>query len=330
MKVYRKSNLSAKPQLLFFFAQLFWVTTVRSIPLACITLFPRNVFVDASSVQDEVSRRSCDIPSGGCAVDFGSDENIITQFLSSSPIEKFHIQGWRWHTLSLVRDCSRLGTLMKHLLDSTSYDGDSSDATIKAVDHVIDFNLSGLQRIENDLFFPWLREKLTKGNEISSDVKQSFGNILDIVDEEREKVEELANLMRSERDLIKDIKEQNALRMQAISQLHVLSQDLSSIVKSIFEKEEKLLVPGVAAIVPSKEQKSFNNKVLRKLGLFDSRVHLVGMYDTVWDVQYGNEKEQKLFSEEIPTLPQMMIPRWRRSLYRPQAGVLDIRSEPSP
>ena len=123
------------------------------------------------------------------------------------------------------------------------------------------------------------------------------------------------------------MKEHNALKTQAISQLLVLSQDLSSITKSIFEKEDKLLVPAVAAIVTSKEQKSFNNRVLRKLGLFDSRVHLVGMYDTVWDDQYGNEMERKLFSEEIPSLPQMMIPRWRRSLYSPQAGVLDITSD---
>ena len=127
-----------------------------------------------------------------------------------------------------------------------------------------------------------------------------------------------------------DMKEQNVLRTEAISKLLVLSQDLSSITKSIFEKEDKLLVPAVAAMVPSKEQKSFNNRVLRKLGLFDSRVHLVGMYDTVWDDQYGNEKERNLFSEEIPTLPQMMIPRWRRSLYSPQAGVLDIPSELRP
>ena len=84
---------------------------------------------------------------------------------------------------------------MKHLLDTTSGEDHNPDVTIKAVDHVIDFNLRGLQRIENDLFFPWLRNKLTEGNEISAEVKQSFGNVLDIIDKERRKVEELATLM---------------------------------------------------------------------------------------------------------------------------------------
>ena len=119
-------------------------------------------------------------------------------------------------------------------------------------------------------------------------------------------------------------KENIPLRLKATSEILSLSRDLSSVATAIFEKEDELLVPAVAAIVPSKNQKSFNSKVLRKLGLFESRVHLVGMHDAVWDDHYGSERERELFDVEIPTLPRMMIPRWRKSLYAPKAGVLDI------
>jgi len=87
------------------------------------------------------------------------------------------------------------------------------------------------------------------------------------------------------------------------------------------DQENKFLVPAVAKIVPKKEQKSFNNKVLLELGILESRVHLVGMYDAV--VESGIEKEREMFREFIPVIPRMMIPNWRKKLYNPQAGILD-------
>ena len=100
-----------------------------------------------------------------------------------------------------------------------------------------------------------------------------------------------------------------------------MSSALSSRVGSILEREDRFLVPAVAKLVSAKEQKSFNNKVLRNLGLLDSRLYLVGMHDAVWES--GNLEERELFEEAIPAIPRMMIPRWRRNLYEPQAGVLD-------
>ena len=86
--------------------------------------------------------------------------------------------------------------------------------------------------------------------------------------------------------------------------------------------EDSLLVPIVAKVVPDSEQKSFNNQVIRNLGLFDSRLHLVGMHEAVWELNDDNER--KLFEESIPRVPRMLIPRWKRLLYEPQAGVLDF------
>jgi hypothetical protein len=79
------------------------------------------------------------------------------------------------------------------------------------------------------------------------------------------------------------------------------------------ELEDTYLVPVIAALVPSSEQKAFNDKVIRKLGLLNSRLYLVAMREAVWEL--NNEKERELFKKSIPSLPQRMIPRWKRSLY---------------
>ena len=88
----------------------------------------------------------------------------------------------------------------------------------------------------------------------------------------------------------------------------------------MLQREESLLIPLVAKVVPMSEQKSFNNRVIRKLGVLDSRLHLVGMHEAVRD----NETEELLFQEMIPSIPRMMIPRWKRLIYEPRAGALDL------
>ena len=85
--------------------------------------------------------------------------------------------------------------------------------------------------------------------------------------------------------------------------------------------QETLIVPAVARVVPSKVQTKFNNQVLLKLGILESRVHLVGMHDAVWES--GIEVEKEMFQREIPYVARMMIERWRKSLYLPKAGALD-------
>ena len=101
-----------------------------------------------------------------------------------------------------------------------------------------------------------------------------------------------------------------------------MSAALTTRTRKIMEKEEQFLIPPVALFVPEREQKSFNSKVIRNLGLLNSRLHLVGMYDAVWEL--NDEYEKSLFNEVIPTIPRMMISRWKRNLYIPQAGALDL------
>lgn len=87
---------------------------------------------------------------------------------------------------------------------------------------------------------------------------------------------------------------------------------------SMLKREETFLVPVVAQLVPDSEQKAFNNRVIRKLGILHSRLHLVSMHEAV----QHDEAEQRLFQETIPAIPQMMIPRWKRLMYEPRVGIL--------
>ena len=99
-----------------------------------------------------------------------------------------------------------------------------------------------------------------------------------------------------------------------------MSADLASRVQHILKREDSFLVPAVAILTSVSQQRVFNNKIILNLGIFDSRVHLVGMYEAVLE---QDEEERNLFKTEIPAISRHMIPRWKRLLYDPQAGALE-------
>jgi hypothetical protein len=110
-------------------------------------------------------------------------------------------------------------------------------------------------------------------------------------------------------------------RQQNLNDVIQLSSQLSERLQQMRTLQETLVVPAISVVVPSKSQKSFNNRVLLKLGVLESRVHLVGMHDAVW--QSGIESEKAKFETEIPYVARLMIERWRKSLYNPKAEMLD-------
>ena len=109
------------------------------------------------------------------------------------------------------------------------------------------------------------------------------------------------------------------VRSRAVGDVAADAAAIAESAYSMLQREEAIVVPAVARMVSEAEQKSFNNQVIRKLGIFDSRLHLVGMYEAVVD----NQAERRLFQRTIPSIPQRMIPRWKRLLYMPRAGALD-------
>lgn len=120
-------------------------------------------------------------------------EGVIHAFLSGngqggSSLDHFHIHGWRWHTMSLVREVGRL----KKLAGRAFSKGDSSSLGApleQAVDYVVGFNLKGLHKIEADLFFPWMRKKLTSVE--SSNLSNAFATMMDQLESDRKMVAKL-------------------------------------------------------------------------------------------------------------------------------------------
>jgi len=259
-----------------------------------------------------------------------SAEETLTKFLDkkgSSGDGKFYVHGWRWHTMSLLRDAGRLEKLAYRMsLQSHNNDDDDCDNSSleRASRHVVDFNMKGLHRIETDLAFPWLEKKLSADNnclEIDENIANAFSTLLNRLSEDRQKIAQLGIAVKDQSKIVSTVGVSDSKRYDAIGRVAQLSAALTSKTRSVLELEDKFLVPAVAALVPASEQKSFNSKVIRKLGVLDSRLHLVGMYDAVQE--HKNELERELFQESIPYIPRKMIPRWRKNLYDPQAGVLD-------
>lgn len=131
---------------------------------------------DAASCKDPLLVRGGD----------SASESMISDFLSQKDIklENFHVHGWRWHTMSLVREAGRLKTLAER---SAAKDG--CPPIKQAVDYVVGFNMKGLHKIEADLFFPWMRKKLTAVDQ--KDLAQAFGSVMSQLESDRKKVAQL-------------------------------------------------------------------------------------------------------------------------------------------
>ena len=111
-----------------------------------------------------------------------------------------------------------------------------------------------------------------------------------------------------------------------IKQLEIVaskSADIADCAQAMLNLEDAYLVPTIARIVSPNEQKAFNDKVIRNLGILNSRLHLVSMHEAVWSLDKDRHDERALFESSIPKIPQMMIPRWKRLLYEPRVGVLN-------
>ena len=67
----------------------------------------------------------------------------------------FKIQGWRWHTMSLIREAGRVATALQQ-------QPHHPDALATAVEYVVNFNLRGLTKIQATLFFPWVRLEMAQ------------------------------------------------------------------------------------------------------------------------------------------------------------------------
>lgn len=319
----------------------------------------------------EVGLRNKNNSVGSNRSSLASAEVKIKQYLESHKEDEdaraaegeFYIQGWRWHTMSLVREANRLNRLAQKLATTAATTISESDlsALKKATDYVVDFNMKGLHKIEKDLFFPWVRNTVfgsssSKKNDFDISVPtKALTVLMDRLENDRKNIESLGRslvrlvyrrsllncflfglfierILTSILSTLPNPKNEAAkvasdpsidekIRTDSFSRIASESEAIADCAKSMLMLEDSLLVPVIARVVPAPEQKSFNDKVIRKLGILDSRLHLVGMHEAVQELD--NDRERQLFQTTIPKIPQMMIPRWKRLLYEPRVGVLD-------
>lgn len=311
---------------------------------------------------------------GECGATFNDDDgggidvdtrDVILRFLDCSTKEDdrpFHIQGWRWHSMSLIRDSRRLERLSRHLANITKERDDEEsgfgfEALERAANYVININMAGLFRIQS-VFLNFLRKHLcdeeslgqfSEGGNYAAEA-DAFRKLIDIIDNYRVRSEHVGRQLVScfQHSSIKVSGDTLQIHAHASLSMRVKYDSANAASKSsesfqnkqrllgdvawssrrlvdqlatMRKLQETLIVPAISRVIPSKVQKSFNSKVLLSLGLLESRLHLVGMYDTVWES--GIEAEMIKFEKEIPYVARMMIERWRQSLYIPKAGALD-------
>ena len=152
---------------------------------------------DAAGIacRDTATDTVCAVPHGGWD---GSEqdklaaaEERIIRYLEESTENggKFHVQGWRWHTMSLVREAGRLQKLTLRMQSSCRVE--ELPALRMAADYVVGFNMKGLHKIEKDLFFPWVRGKFTAIGE--SDIAKAFSVVMDQLESDRKTIELLGS-----------------------------------------------------------------------------------------------------------------------------------------
>jgi len=123
-------------------------------------------------------------------------EATVRSYLESSSEEeedqaegRFYVQGWRWHTMSLVHEAGRLHRLAAQTLLKKPEDGDKNLSALQvAADYVVGFNMKGLHSIERDLFFPWVRESTSKALP-EKGVRRAMDNVVDQLERDRQNLE---------------------------------------------------------------------------------------------------------------------------------------------
>lgn len=151
--------------------------------------------------------------------DLVAAEARITDFLESNRSkrrkknsdeddERFYVQGWKWHTMSVIREAGRLQQLARKLelmmqqqqaarlscddssLSSLEEEDLLSSSLRRASDYVIGFNMKGLHKVEKKMFFPWVRLKLEElGGCESEEVVDAFRSVMDQLESDQRTME---------------------------------------------------------------------------------------------------------------------------------------------
>ena len=226
----------------------------------------------------------------------------FAKVLNNGPIalkdRDFLISGWRWHTISVLRDLERFKSLSSSKYRSSL----DNDRLSKCYNHVFGFNWNALMKVESDIFFPWLSNILPEDSKVLIvTINQKHENIKLLT-------KSLNNICTSTDTFFKNE-----------ATVHKLIHELKDCALSIQNTQENYLVPYISAYISKREQGKFNRKVLSSLGLLNSQIHLVSMYEAIKE----KPEEIKIFNKQMPSVARALIPVWRSNFYTPRTSCFD-------
>eukprot|EP01041_Mallomonas_annulata_P011840 gene11840-24821_t len=233
-----------------------------------------------------------------------TETNSFNSIVANGPVPKdkriFVINGWRWHTFSVLRDIKRFSNKVREEVKKIPPEIN----LVSCHQHVCGFNWKALMRVERELFFPWLEELLPiSTRDLMSDVRNRH-----------------LEAQRLSKDLLLlcERYDQTGVKSHLSSMLTTLDQ-MYDCALSIQQIQETTFVPYVSAYVSEKDQWKFNRKVIPYLGLLDSQIHLVGMAEAI----KGMPEEESRLRTQIPRVAQAMMSIWKKRFYLPRTKCLE-------
>lgn len=136
---------------------------ILSTPLLGFSVSPSGTNLTFETIKNAFQsiQSSLNSKSHGTA-DIESDLSGFQTILDKGPIpiedRLFTIQGWRWHTISVLRDLDRFNKVIECIHKNHGSSGDINSSTEKlnkCFDFVFNFNWKALMAVERDIFFPW-------------------------------------------------------------------------------------------------------------------------------------------------------------------------------
>ena len=279
---------------LLFSSQLFGFTVGKHANLSSFQTFKHSI---QKTIETHLNIH---IP-----IDDDISNQITSEFqelLDQGPIpvleRTFVIQGWRWHTKSVLYDLERFQKLINKLrveyithishesatmssLDLNNLQKQKDDKLERGFNFVFNFNFKALMRVEREIFFPWLADilpssskplvegiinKHSKINELTERLRGLCTTCSALDDNMNDMQAILAELKQSTRDI------QNIQVSYHIT--ITITHDILNycIIYVLHMLQENYLVPFVSAYISKREQGKFNRKVLSNLGLLNSQV----------------------------------------------------------
>ena len=354
--------------------------------LGCNSLVPMSIFSSPQSIHSMTLLPKLENPlknfkfmktreGQNKRIRFGSKRSLqmvsneIFDVIDEGPIpvddRVFTINGWRWHTTSVIKDIEKFRAVIRQLResfkavvydDSTSEKATSTTTTTivesstaaekivhittvqleqsqqiqKCFNFVYGFNWRALMKVEASMFFPWVKNLLpSKYSHLLNNITVEHDAVRELslkfeqkCSEYNDKVTKRKLAYTPSKDKKKKVAYPKLMEQQTINLEHqnfllsiedILNQMQSRALR-IQDVQEYVLVPFIAAYVNKKAQDVFNRKVISSLGLINSQIHLVSMYEAIKD----DAAEYSKFKKQIPRVAQAVVPLWKKRLYAPK------------